>query len=154
LIDTGTQLSTEEGAVPLGGRGTGSLSAHLRTSAGCHGSSPPKIDGRIPEIRLNIFPGLGGTQRLPRRTGLLNAEDPVGGDAAITAILQGKNFPARKAAALRMIDAVIPAGRTRRVRGALRARGLPRLRRHPPTWRMPTRPPMVFPPSRRRRWGG
>jgi 3-hydroxyacyl-CoA dehydrogenase/enoyl-CoA hydratase/carnithine racemase len=64
----------------------------------------------FPEIRLNIFPGLGGTQRLPRRTGLVNATDPVGGDAAITAILQGKNFPAPKAAAIKAIDAVIPSG--------------------------------------------
>ncbi len=64
----------------------------------------------FPEIRLNIFPGLGGTQRMPRRSGLLNAEDPIGGDAGITAVLQGKNFKARQAAAIKMIDAVIPDG--------------------------------------------
>jgi 3-hydroxyacyl-CoA dehydrogenase/enoyl-CoA hydratase/carnithine racemase len=64
----------------------------------------------FPEIRLNIFPGLGGTQRLPRRAGLLNAADPVGGEAAITAILQGKSFPAPKALGLAMIDALVPAG--------------------------------------------
>ena len=64
----------------------------------------------FPEIRLNIFPGLGGTQRLPRRSGLVNATDPVNGDAAITAILQGKNFSAAKAAAIKAVDAVIPAG--------------------------------------------
>ncbi len=64
----------------------------------------------FPEIRLNIFPGLGGTQRLPRRSGLVNATDPIGGDAAITAILQGKNFSAAKAVAIKAIDAVIPAG--------------------------------------------
>ena len=28
----------------------------------------------FPEIRLNIFPGLGGTQRMPRRSGLVNAD--------------------------------------------------------------------------------
>jgi 3-hydroxyacyl-CoA dehydrogenase len=64
----------------------------------------------FPEIRLNLFPGLGGTQRLPRRAGLINAADPVGGDAALTATLQGKNFAAAKAAELGMIDAVIPKG--------------------------------------------
>ena len=31
----------------------------------------------FPEIRLNIFPGLGGTQRMPRRSGLVNADDPI-----------------------------------------------------------------------------
>ncbi|MFQ5665589.1 MAG: 3-hydroxyacyl-CoA dehydrogenase NAD-binding domain-containing protein [Candidatus Binatia bacterium] len=64
----------------------------------------------FPEIRLNLFPGLGGTQRLPRRSGLLNASDPAGGDAAVTVILQGKSLPAAKAAAVKMIDAVVPAG--------------------------------------------
>ena len=28
----------------------------------------------FPEIRLNIFPGLGGTQRMPRRSGLVHAD--------------------------------------------------------------------------------
>lgn len=64
----------------------------------------------FPEIRLNIFPGLGGTQRMPRRSGLVNAADPVNGDAGFTAVLTGKNFRAKDALAIRMIDAVIPAG--------------------------------------------
>jgi 3-hydroxyacyl-CoA dehydrogenase len=64
----------------------------------------------FPEIRLNIFPGLGGTQRMPRRSGLVNAEDPVNGSAGFTAILTGRNFRAPEAAAIRMIDAVVPAG--------------------------------------------
>ena len=64
----------------------------------------------FPEIRLNIFPGLGGTQRMPRRSGLVNAADPVNGDAGFTAILQGKNFRAAQAAAIKMIDAVVPDG--------------------------------------------
>jgi 3-hydroxyacyl-CoA dehydrogenase len=64
----------------------------------------------FPEIRLNLFPGLGGTQRMPRRSGLVNAADPVGGDAGFTAVLTGKTFSAAKAAAIHMIDAVIPAG--------------------------------------------
>ena len=77
----------------------------------CHGIvATERSTVGFPEIRLNIFPGLGGTQRLPRRSGLINAADPVAGDAAITAILQGKNFAAPKAAALNMIDAVVPRG--------------------------------------------
>ena len=64
----------------------------------------------FPEIRLNIFPGLGGTQRMPRRSGLVNANDPVTGDAGFTAVLTGKNFKARAAADIKMIDAVIPTG--------------------------------------------
>ena len=70
----------------------------------------PRSTIGFPEIRLNIFPGLGGTQRLPRRSGLLNATDPINGDAAITAILQGKNFRAKDAAAIKMIDGVVAEG--------------------------------------------
>ncbi len=65
----------------------------------------------FPEIKLNIFPGLGGTQRMPRRSGLINAADPVKGDAGFSAILQGKNFRARAAEAIGMIDGVIPEGK-------------------------------------------
>lgn len=64
----------------------------------------------FPEIRLNIFPGLGGTQRMPRRSGLVNRNDPEHGDGGFTAILLGKNFTAKEAAAINMIDAVIPTG--------------------------------------------
>ena len=64
----------------------------------------------FPEIRLNIFPGLGGTQRMPRRSGLINANDPMKGDAGFTAILTAKNFRAQQAAEIKMIDAVIPKG--------------------------------------------
>lgn len=62
----------------------------------------------FPEIRLNLFPGLGGTQRMPRRSGLVNAEDPVKGAAGFTAVLTGKNFRAPQAAAIHMIDALVP----------------------------------------------
>jgi 3-hydroxyacyl-CoA dehydrogenase len=64
----------------------------------------------FPEVSLNIFPGLGGTQRLPRRCGLVNAADPIRGDAALTVILQGKTLAAERAAAINMIDGVVPDG--------------------------------------------
>jgi 3-hydroxyacyl-CoA dehydrogenase len=87
----------------------------------------------FPEIRLNIFPGLGGTQRLPRRSGLINATDPMNGDAAITAILTGKNFKAIDAAAINMVDAVIPAADDpERFAARYLAETLPTLERTPP----------------------
>lgn len=64
----------------------------------------------LPEMGLNIFPGLGGTQRLPRRAGLVNASDPVAGDAALSVILQGKSLRAEAALAIHMIDAIVPDG--------------------------------------------
>ena len=70
----------------------------------------PRSSVGFPEIMLNIFPGLGGTQRLPRRCGLVNAGDPMRGEAALTVILQGKTLRADKAVAIHMIDAIVPAG--------------------------------------------
>jgi 3-hydroxyacyl-CoA dehydrogenase len=64
----------------------------------------------LPEMGLNIFPGLGGTQRLPRRAGLVHPTDPVGGDAALSVILQGKSLRAEQALAIHMIDAIVPDG--------------------------------------------
>ncbi len=72
----------------------------------------------LPEMGLNIFPGLGGTQRLPRRAGLVNASDPVGGDAALSVILQGKSLRADAALAIRMIDAIVPDGENAQAFGA------------------------------------
>ena len=70
----------------------------------------PRSSVGLPEMQLNIFPGLGGTQRLPRRSGLVNPTDPVGGDAALSVILQGKSLRADAALAIHMIDAIVPEG--------------------------------------------
>ncbi len=69
----------------------------------------PRSTIGFPEIKLNIFPGLGGTQRMPRRSGLVNADDPAG-DAGFTAVLTGKNFRAAAAAKIKMVDALVPEG--------------------------------------------
>ncbi|RMD81483.1 MAG: hypothetical protein D6815_11700 [Candidatus Dadabacteria bacterium] len=114
LIDAGHEVlfAIEEGALPwlavVDGYALGGI---YELALACHGiiATPRSVLG-FPEIRLNIFPGLGGTQRMPRRSGLVNPSDPMGGDAGFTAILQGKNFRAEQAAAIRMIDAVVPEG--------------------------------------------
>jgi len=76
----------------------------------------------LPEMGLNIFPGLGGTQRLPRRAGLVNASDPLSGDAALSVILQGKSLRAEQALAIHMIDAIVPDGEDPQAFAALFAR--------------------------------
>ncbi len=114
LIDAGneTLFRIEEGPVPwvalvegyaLGG--IYELALACRAILATAGSTVG-----FPEIRLNIFPGLGGTQRMPRRSGLVNAEDPVNGAAGFAAILTGRNFRAPEAAAIAMIDGVVPEG--------------------------------------------
>jgi 3-hydroxyacyl-CoA dehydrogenase len=52
----------------------------------------------LPEIKLGILPGAGGTQRLPRLTGI---------DTAVEMILSGDPAPAAKAKALGVVEAVI-----------------------------------------------
>jgi 3-hydroxyacyl-CoA dehydrogenase len=112
LIDNGHEqlFAIEDGPYPwlavVDGYALGGI---YEFALACHGIiATEKSTLGFPEIRLNIFPGLGGTQRMPRRSGLINAADPIQGDAGFTAILQGKNFRARDAAAIRMIDAVVP----------------------------------------------
>lgn len=52
----------------------------------------------LPEVTLGIIPGAGGTQRLPRRTGLLRA---------IPLVCRGERFTATQALELRLVDAVV-----------------------------------------------
>ncbi len=52
----------------------------------------------LPEVKLGILPGAGGTQRLPRL---------VGPEAAVAMIVSGTPIPARDALAAGLIDAVV-----------------------------------------------
>ncbi len=114
LIDEGHELlfKIEESSYPWVALVDGfALGGIYELALACAGIvATPKSTVGFPEIRLNIFPGLGGTQRAPRRCGLINAEDPMSGDAAFTAVLQGKNFKAADAAKIKLIDAVVPDG--------------------------------------------
>jgi 3-hydroxyacyl-CoA dehydrogenase/enoyl-CoA hydratase/3-hydroxybutyryl-CoA epimerase len=56
----------------------------------------------LPEVRLGILPGWGGSTRLPRRIGIAEALD---------LILTGKTVPGRKALKLGLIDALAPDAR-------------------------------------------
>lgn len=56
----------------------------------------------LPEVKLGIIPGFGGTQRLPRLVGLPKALD---------VILKGKTLKAEKARRAGLVDAVVPSER-------------------------------------------
>ncbi len=58
----------------------------------------PKTLLGLPEVTLGIFPGWGGTQRLPRLVGLLNGLDMI---------LTGKSVKAIKAWKMKLADAII-----------------------------------------------
>ena len=63
-------------------------------------SDSPKARIGLPEVRLGILPGFGGTQRLPRLVGL---------GAALDLILSGKTLDGRRAMRIGLADRVVPA---------------------------------------------
>ncbi|HET6201188.1 MAG TPA: 3-hydroxyacyl-CoA dehydrogenase NAD-binding domain-containing protein [Planctomycetota bacterium] len=62
-------------------------------------SDHPKTKVGLPEVRLGIVPGFGGTQRLPRLLGLARALPPI---------LTGSAYPARAAWRLGLVDDLVP----------------------------------------------
>src|SRR5207247_8669958 len=64
------------------------------------GAAPPAAFG-LREVRWGIFPGAGGTQRLPRTVSLAKAME---------IILMAKNLTAAEALEAGLINAVVPAG--------------------------------------------
>jgi 3-hydroxyacyl-CoA dehydrogenase / enoyl-CoA hydratase / 3-hydroxybutyryl-CoA epimerase len=57
----------------------------------------PKTKIGLPEVKLGLLPGGGGTQRLPRMIGI---------EAALPLMLEGKEVPPQEAQKLGMVDAV------------------------------------------------
>ena len=76
------------------------LGGGLEVAFGCHYRCAV-ASGQVgfPEVKLGLLPGAGGTQRLPRLTGV---------EAALALIVAGDPIPAPKARALGIIDEVVP----------------------------------------------
>ena len=77
----------------------GGLELALACSMRVCSDSPKTVLG-LPEVKLGLLPGAGGTQRLPKLIGIQNALD---------LILTGKNVRPKKALALGLVDEVVPA---------------------------------------------
>src|SRR5262245_46981983 len=76
----------------LGGGTELALTCHFRIVA-----DDPRVEIGLPEVRLGIMPGWGGTQRLPRLVGLAPALDMI---------LTGRSQNARRALALGLADEI------------------------------------------------
>jgi len=78
----------------------------LELALACHHrvlSSDPKVAIGLPEILVGLFPGGGGSQRLPRLIGV---------QTALLYMLQGKSFRPAEAQALKLVDELAEPGRT------------------------------------------
>ncbi len=82
----------------LGGGLEFALAGHYRVAA-----DNPKIKLGLPEAKVGLLPGAGGTQRLPRLIGVQNAA---------MMILQGADKPPQEAKALGFINEVVEPGKT------------------------------------------
>lgn len=78
------------------------LGGGLEIALACHGRIASAEAGLIglPEVRLGIFPGGGGTQRLPRL---------IGAAEGLRLILDGSRLSPEQALAAEIIDALVPA---------------------------------------------
>ena len=71
-------------------------------SLACHGrvaADDPRVKMALPEVKVGIFPGAGGTQRVPRLT---NAQD------ALQMMTTGSNLTASRAKAMGLVHEVAP----------------------------------------------
>ena len=71
------------------------LACHYRVAA-----ENPKTRLGLPEVKVGLFPGAGGTQRVPR---IVAPQD------AMPLLLKGEALNLAKAKALKLVDAVVPA---------------------------------------------
>jgi 3-hydroxyacyl-CoA dehydrogenase len=75
------------------------LGGGLEVALACHFRiAVPSARLGLPEVKLGILPGAGGTQRLPRLIGV---------EPALAMITEGNDIPAAKAKALGLIDEIV-----------------------------------------------
>ncbi|MCP5086275.1 MAG: 3-hydroxyacyl-CoA dehydrogenase, partial [Rhodobacteraceae bacterium] len=80
----------------LGGCFEITLACHARVMV-----DDPAAKVGLPEVKVGLFPGAGGTQRVPR---LIHTQE------ALQFLLQGRNFDSSKAKKLGLVSEVAPAG--------------------------------------------
>ena len=95
LETCGKPVAAAINGLALGGGLEFTLACHYRVVA-----DNPKIQLGLPEVLVGLFPGAGGTQRLPRLMGV---------QPALMYLLQGKSMSPQEALGLGVIHAVVPA---------------------------------------------
>ena len=95
LETCGKPVAAAINGLALGGGLEFTLACHYRVVA-----DNPKIQLGLPEVLVGLFPGAGGTQRLPRLMGV---------QPALMYLLQGKSMSPQEALGLGVVHAVVPA---------------------------------------------
>ena len=99
LETCGKPIACALDGLALGGGLEVALACHYRVAA----NDNPKLQFGLPEAKIGLLPGAGGTQRLPRL---------IGAQEALPLILQGKSFNAEKALKMGVVGELAPAGET------------------------------------------
>ncbi len=103
-VDLNTVINTIESSpkpVVAAIHGT-ALGGGLEVALGCHYRvAVPSAKLGLPEVKLGLIPGAGGTQRLPR---------VVGVEAALPMVTSGDPIPAKLAASIGLVDKLVGEG--------------------------------------------
>jgi 3-hydroxyacyl-CoA dehydrogenase/enoyl-CoA hydratase/3-hydroxybutyryl-CoA epimerase len=92
----GKPVAAAIAGLALGGGGELALAAHHRVMV-----DDPKVAFGLPESLVGLLPGAGGTQRLPRLTGI---------EKALPVLLEGARLSGHAAIEAGVIDQLVPAG--------------------------------------------
>ncbi len=95
LETCGKPVACAINGLALGGGFELALACHARFAA----SDDPKLRLGFPEVMVGLLPGAGGTQRVPRMIGLMNAA-PL--------LLQAKKIKAKEAVSMGLVNAAVP----------------------------------------------
>jgi 3-hydroxyacyl-CoA dehydrogenase/enoyl-CoA hydratase/3-hydroxybutyryl-CoA epimerase len=92
----GKPVAAAIAGLALGGGGELALATHHRVMV-----DDPKVAFGLPECLVGLLPGGGGTQRLPRLTGI---------EKALPVLLEGARLSGQAAVAAGLVDQLVPAG--------------------------------------------
>lgn len=99
LETCGKPVACALNGLALGGGLEVALACHYRVAA----NDNPKIQFGLPEAKIGLLPGAGGTQRLPRLIGVQNA---------LPLILEGRSFKADKAHEMGVVNELTSGDKT------------------------------------------
>ncbi|HHY48616.1 MAG TPA: 3-hydroxyacyl-CoA dehydrogenase, partial [Alphaproteobacteria bacterium] len=104
LVETQEAMENSPKPVVAAIHGT-ALGGGLETALACHYRvAVPSAKCGLPEVKLGLLPGAGGTQRLPRIVGV---------EKALELLTSGEHVPAKTCLEWGLVDEIVPEGQLR-----------------------------------------